>query len=84
MEDESLSEFAAQLKSRDEFVEFLQFLRQDFNKNRHEWQSWTVPDYFEAMQAFVATAMRSEVVSIDFSPSWALFARLLLTASVYE
>ena len=69
MEDESLSEFATKLKSREEFVEFLQFLKQDFHMNRHEWQSWTVSDYLEALQAFVATAMRSEVVSIDFSPS---------------
>jgi hypothetical protein len=84
MNREYLSDLASQANSRNDFIEFVEALKNDYLGDRERWQSWTVPDYLEAMEAYVGSAIKSPFDETDFSPSWSLFAHLLLIASVYE
>jgi len=75
---EALSAAASNLSQRDELAVFVANLRSDLEENGKDWENVTLPDFLEAMQAWIEDS--------DFSsePRWRTIAKLLLAASRYE
>lgn len=79
-----LGEMAQQVKSKEDFVNFLQVLINDFETNNEEWENPELGRYLEAMERFLEGSSDKSINKIDFTPSWSLFARLMVVAIVYE
>ncbi len=67
------------LKSRDEFLLFINNLIGDFHKSKDEWQNTDIPSYLAALVAWVED---SDMQLSDDSRS--NFARILFSGSRYE
>ncbi len=75
---EALQAAVANLSQRDELAVFVANLRRDFDENAQSWENVTLPDFLEAMQAWIEDS--------DFldEPRWRSMAKILLAASRYE
>jgi hypothetical protein len=80
----SIVEMAEQVKSKEDFVNFLQVLIADFSNNKEEWENPELGRYLEAMEGFLQDSTEKSINKIDFTPSWSLFARIMVAASIYE
>jgi hypothetical protein len=80
----SIVEIAEQVKDKDSFVGFLQALTDDHSNNKDEWENPELGRYLEAMAAFLHGSVNKSINKIDFTPSWNLFARIMIAASIYE
>ena len=79
-----IAELAEQVKTKEDFIFFLQHLQIDFNTNHQNWENPELGSYLEAMEAFLNSSTEKSINKIDFTPSWSLFARIMLAASIYE
>ena len=79
-----LIEKADLVKTKSDFIEFLSLLRNDLNDNTDEWENINLSNYFEAMEAFLEGSTEKSLYKIDFTPSWSLFAKIMIAASNYE
>lgn len=77
-------DIAEQVKSKQDFIEFLQVLFNDYKKNKEEWENPELGRYIEAMERFLTDSVDKSMNKIDFTPSWSLFARIMVAASIYE
>lgn len=77
-------EIAEQVKNKEDFVFFLQALINDFTNNKEEWENPELGRYLEAMERFLDSSTDKSINKIDFTPSWSLFAIIMITASIYE
>lgn len=80
----NIGEIAEQVKSKEDFIHFLQELQRDFQVNQINWENPKLERYLEAMEAFLCDSTEKSMNRIDFTPSWRLFARIMVAASVYE
>jgi hypothetical protein len=79
-----ITEFAENVNSKEEFINFLRELQKDFLNNQQEWENPDLGRYLEAMEAFLSGTTDKSINKIDFTPSWSLFARIMVAASIYE
>lgn len=79
-----LAELVEQVKTKEDFIHFLQALQNDLITNHAEWENLNLEQYLEAMEAFLTSSTENSLHKVDFTPSWSLFARIMLTASIYE
>ncbi len=79
-----IAELAKQAESKEDFIKFLQALNDDFINNQEKWENPELGRYLEAMEAFLSSSTDKSINKIDFTPSWSLFARIMLTATIYE
>ena len=79
-----IAEIAEQVKSKEDFVNFLQALISDFKNNKEEWENPELGRYLDAMERFLYSSTDESINKIDFTPSWSLFAKIMITASIYE
>jgi hypothetical protein len=79
-----IGDLAEKIKTKEDFIYFLQELQNDFHTNRDDWENPQLARYLEAMEAFLASSTPNSISKIDFTPSWSLFARIMVAASVYE
>ncbi|MCS6863482.1 MAG: hypothetical protein NZS48_00195 [Gemmata sp.] len=74
--------------SKQDFLELLSLLREDFRVNSNQWENTTLESYLEAMEAWAAQMEQyyaSRGVSVDPDrPGWRVFVDILLAARVYE
>lgn len=77
-------EFAKTIKDKEGFVKFLELFLADFKNSSDDWENVELGNYFEAMAAFLEDSTDESLNKIDFTPSWSLFAQIMLAASVYE
>jgi len=77
-------EQAEKVKSKDDFILFLQAFYEDYDTNKGEWENVELGRYLEAMERFLSDSTEKSINKIDFTPSWSLFAKIMLAASVYE
>ena len=80
----SLDELVETVKTKEDFIHFLQQLQNDFYNNRKEWENVELSTYLNAMEGFLTDSTDKSVVKIDFTPSWKLFASIMTAASIYE
>ena len=73
-----------QISTKEDFAKFLKMLSVDFKDNNVEWENIELHRYFEAMERFLYDSSERSLNEIDMSPSWRLFAKIMLAASTYE
>jgi hypothetical protein len=74
-------EVAKNVRSRDDFVAFLDDLREDFLFNNDEWESLTIPDFLDAWSASLASVDQIYITSKMEGPpelSWPFLAKMLI------
>lgn len=79
-----IHELADNLKSKEDFIVFLQEFQRDFRDNHDKWENPELGRYLEAMEAFMSGSTGKSMVRVDFTPSWSLFAYIMIAASIYE
>lgn len=79
-----IAELALKAKNKSDFVQFLDSLKSDYDLNKGEWENNELGRYIEAMQRFMEDSTENSMNQIEFVPSWSLFARIMLAASMYE
>ena len=77
-------EFIENIETKEDFIDFLKELQDDYHANLDGWENPDLPRYLEAMEAFLTSSTEQSLVKVDFTPSWKLFAQIMLTASIYE
>ncbi len=80
----NIGELPDKIKTKEDFIFFLQQLQDDLLNNRESWENPGLERYLEAMEAFLSGSTEESMNRIDFTPSWSLFARIMVAASVYE
>jgi len=79
-----------EIKSRDDFYEFLTLLRDDLHKRPDGWENNNLDAFLEAMAAYtkdIGYMYRNNNIDIDVdvsNPPWRVFADILLGAKIYE
>ena len=77
-------ELAEKASNKEDFVSFLQALVDDLRTDKQSWENDELERYLEAMGRFLKDPSDKSITQIDFKPSWALFARIMIAASIYE
>jgi hypothetical protein len=76
------------VKSRKDFVSFLNYLLIDYQQNGREWESQSLGNFLEALVAYTADIdgyHHTTSVGIDADiASWRVFADILSGATTYE
>lgn len=75
------------VKTREDFVRFLDSLRQDFSRHGGEWENPTLGTFLRAMHAWSNDCpgyyRNMELPVNPDEPQWRVFAEVLLAARVY-
>ncbi|MFC8823771.1 hypothetical protein ACFT9I_00220 [Streptomyces sp. NPDC057137] len=76
-----------EIRSRAEFVVFVQKLRQDFERQGDAWENNTLGDFLEALAAWVDDSpgwYQNFGEELPAGGDWTFIARALQAATVYE
>ena len=79
-----IEDFLERIVSKEDFIVFLDMLNKDFKENKEKWANRDMEDYIFGMQRFLSDHTERSLVVMDFTPSWKLFANLMIGASIYE
>jgi hypothetical protein len=79
-----ITALAQNIENKEDFVNFLQQLHGSLINNPEEWENPKLERYLEAMESFLRDSTENSLNKIDFTPSWSLFAKILIAASIYE
>lgn len=79
-----LMDFAEKVNSKEDFIEFLKLFYSDLIQNVNEWENRDLESFLFAMGRFLEESTEKSLVVVDFTPSWKMFAELLITTSIYE
>ena len=79
-----ITDLAQSVESKEDFIIFLQQLQRSLINNPEEWENPELGKYLDAMEAFLSDSNEKSLNKIDFTPSWSLFAKILIAASIYE
>ncbi len=83
-----LDDFEGEIRSREDFLQFLQRLHQDFKKHGETWENNRLDLFIEALHAYASDLDgfdRGTGQRIDLDgPQWQFFADTLAGARVYE
>jgi hypothetical protein len=83
----NLNTKARAVNSRDQFVDFLNALRQDAVTHPEEWQNKTLDEFLEALSAWVHDMdgyYKNNNQPVPTSPDWKNVAEMMLAAKFYE
>jgi hypothetical protein len=75
------------IQSRDDFIVFLAALIQDRQANQDDWENNDLPNYLEALGAWVEDMdgyFLNQQQPVPQQPSWQLLGKILLAAKTYE
>lgn len=75
------------IETREEFISFLNYLRQDFVKNSKKWENQSLEEYLEAMQGWVSDMdgfYKNQGLVLPTPIPWKVFANILFAARMYE
>ncbi|WP_339135913.1 MAG: hypothetical protein WGN25_19215 [Candidatus Electrothrix sp. GW3-4] len=76
------------IKTREDFVRFLRFLYHTYLHERSTWENETLENFLEALTWYTedlpgSLQRNGEDINAD-TPSWQLFADMLIGATLYE
>ena len=82
----NLITIARNIVTKKDFVLFVSELKDDFQKNPHEWENSTIDRYLEALSAWINDDdnMTETGGQIGDTPSWKTLGMILLVAKYYE
>jgi hypothetical protein len=75
------------IRTKHDFVQFIEALSEDFVKNPHEWENRDLPSFLEAMAAWMNDMegyYQHTGQNISTLSPWRLFADSLMAAKMYE
>ena len=67
------------IKSKEEFISFIDELKKDLITNETEWENLTLEDYLDAIRGWM-----EDTNSLPNNPNWSTFAEVLMSGKVYE
>ncbi|MBO9658125.1 MAG: hypothetical protein J7527_04805 [Chitinophagaceae bacterium] len=76
------------INSRESFIEFIELLHADLNQNKEKWENSTLETFLETLAQYAKDIQgyydySTPGINAD-TPSWKVFADMLIGASVYE
>ncbi len=79
----------SQIKSKEQFINFLKQLSKDFSDNPDSWSNGNLPEFLSAMQSWAEDMdgyyENLKISDINMSNgSWRIFADILVAAKNYE
>lgn len=83
----NLNQKVALIRTREDFVAFVQELLRDLNAIPDEWENSTLESYLEAMAAWTEDAegyYTNQRVPLPQHPSWRMLGEILLASKYYE
>jgi len=81
----SLYKALAKVENADDLVSFIKALEEDFQHDKDKWENWTVPDYLDAMAAWIRDWSSSPENDIDWNKAdLKTIARILYMGKYYE
>ena len=75
------------IKSKEELIDFLDFLSKDRSKNKEEWQNNTIEDYLAAIGSWIEDMegyYENMNLPIPDNENWSFIAILLYVGKIYE
>jgi hypothetical protein len=87
MVGDDLYGYAKSVKSREDFIKFVEYLNEDYGQQQGQWENLTLGSYLSGLSAF-ATDMdgyyknMGETVNVE-TITWRMAAEMLLAATVY-
>ena len=75
------------LKSKEDFVAFVQLLMEDLKHNGNEWENNTLESYLGAIAAWTEDMngyYKNMNLPIPENVDWKVFANILIAATMYE
>jgi len=82
-----MQEASTDVMTREDLVDFIRKLRNDFSMRRDEWENNTLESYLEAVQAVLNDwpgRCKNQGKRLPRDPTWHLLAEVLLAATLYE
>jgi hypothetical protein len=83
-----LVKLADQVASARDLARFLEHYQADVRCSPENWENLRLEMFLESMSAWIETAVANPATMgselINQGPSWRVFAKLLLTAGIYE
>lgn len=67
------------IKSKVEFISFINDLKNDLIVNKEEWENLSLQDYLDAVRGWM-----EDTNSLPSSPNWSTFAEILMSGKFYE
>jgi hypothetical protein len=83
----NLNDEVGSIKTRDEFVVFVESLRRNLAASPAEWENAQLGDFLEAMAAWASDMdgyYKNNQLPVPAVPTWTTFAQMLLAAKHYE
>lgn len=78
---------SSSVSSKDDLADLIEALKEDLAKNSEEWENPTLDRFLDAMASWVRSMdnyYRNTGQAPVVSPTWSVFADILLAAKVYE
>ena len=75
------------LKSKEDFINFIEMLLYDLKSNSKEWENITLESYLEAMASWIKDMdgyYQNNNLPIPKNVEWNVFANILIGAKMYE
>ena len=79
-----IEKIADNVKSKEDFIKFLNAFIDNYIHDKENWENPELGRYMEAMERYLTDFTDQSLEKIDFTPSWSLFARIMIAASIYE
>ncbi|MBI6550528.1 DUF7660 family protein [Xenorhabdus lircayensis] len=76
-----------EIKTREDFIEFLETLSSNARNNLNEWENKDLPSYLEAMSSWIEDMdgyYVNQKLSVPENINWTFIADILMAARVYE
>ena len=87
MTSDELFDYAKTVRTRDEFVKFVEFLNEDLHAHKDEWENVDLQSFLGGLSGFarnVAGYYKNMGESVDAENiTWRMAAEMLLAATVY-
>ena len=83
----NVNEAVQQIRSREDFVAFVRALECDLRTKPSEWENRDLPEYLEALAAWVEDMegyYRNSGEAMPSQPTWKMLGEVFLAARVYE
>lgn len=84
---DDLFDYAKTVASREDFVKFVRYLKDDYWQKRNEWGNHTLDQFFGGLSGFANDMSgyyknMGEIVDVE-QITWQMAAEMLLAASIY-
>ncbi|MGQ1945208.1 DUF7660 family protein [Ornithobacterium rhinotracheale] len=76
MKTDNIYEFAKKVNSKQDFIQFLNFLINDY-ENKNDWENDTIDLFLDGMMGYIQDSLTDEI-------SWKNLTEIFLAAKVYE